>query len=308
MKVAVIIPSFCVSREILGVVRSIPKVVDFIVVVDDCCPEGSGDVVRQNISDQRVRIVFNKVNQGVGGATVEGYRMAIEMGAEILVKVDGDGQMDPNLIPMFVDPIIKGQADYTKGNRFFNPEDIRLMPPIRVFGNAVLSFFSKFSTGYYHIFDPTNGYTAISAKMVRSININKVSKRYFFESDMLFRLSLVSASVIDIPMVAIYGEERSNLKIKAILFPFLKSHIRNFCKRVIYSYYIRDFSIASIELVLGLALLTFGVAFGLYQWIYHYQHGTVASSGTVMLSALPVILGVQLLIAFLNFDMRQLRR
>src|SRR5262249_39074317 len=152
-------------------------------------------------------------NQGVGGAVMSGYRAAIADGMAVVVKVDGDGQMDGSLIPYFVAPIINGEADYTKGNRFFDLEQINQMPPMRLFGNAVLSLMTKLSSGYWNLFDPTNGFTAIHVDAARHLPFDKISKRYFFETDMLFRLNTINAVVVDVPMDASYGDEVSNLKI-----------------------------------------------------------------------------------------------
>jgi dolichol-phosphate mannosyltransferase len=90
-----------------------------------------------------------------------GYRAAMSNGADILVKVDGDGQISPRLIPLLIAPLLRGEADYAKGNRFYSIYNIRQMPRTRLFGNAVLSFLTKLSSGYWSIFDPTNGFTAV---------------------------------------------------------------------------------------------------------------------------------------------------
>src|SRR5690606_32001950 len=151
-------------------------------------------------TDPRVRVIRHASNLGVGGAVITGYQAAIADGMDILVKLDGDGQMDASLIPDFIEPIINGEADYTKGNRFFDLEELRSMPRIRLIGNAVLSFMTKFSSGYWNLFDPTNGFTALHADVARYLPLSKISKRYFFESDMLFRLNTLRAVVHDIPM------------------------------------------------------------------------------------------------------------
>ena len=162
--IAVVIPCHNVRRHILGVVSAIGAEVDRIFIVDDCCPESSGQFVTENCNDARVRVIHNRTNQGVGGAVMEGYRAALAEGYEVIVKVDGDGQMDPALIPDFVNPILENAADYTKGNRFHDLGVMREMPKLRLFGNACLSLMNKISSGYWNIFDPTNGYTAIHAR------------------------------------------------------------------------------------------------------------------------------------------------
>ena len=184
--VAVVIPSYKVTRHILGVIAGIGPEITRIYVVDDKCPDNSGDFVSANCRDPRVTVVRHEQNQGVGGAVMSGYRAAIADGASVIVKVDGDGQMDGALIPAFIAPILAGEADYTKGNRFFNLEQIGSMPPMRLFGNAMLSLLTKLSSGYWDLFDPTNGFTAIHADAARFLPFDKISKRYFFESDMLF--------------------------------------------------------------------------------------------------------------------------
>lgn len=306
--VAVVIPCFKVTRHIQDVIAGIGNEVQQIYVVDDACPVGSGKLVEENVRDQRVQVLYHSENQGVGGAVMTGYRAAIAGGADVIVKVDGDGQMDPRLILDFIWPIVSGEADYTKGNRFYDLEEIRAMPGVRLFGNAVLSLMAKLSTGYWDLFDPTNGYTAIHADVARHLPFSKISKRYFFETDLLFRLNTMRAVVVDVPMSAKYGEEVSNLKISKIIGEFLFKHTRNFFKRIFYNYYLRDLSLASIELPLGLLLVIFGAGFGLFSWHDSAQANAVTPAGTVMLSALPILMGLQFLLAFLGNDIGSVPR
>ncbi|MFC0253440.1 glycosyltransferase family 2 protein [Massilia consociata] len=306
--VAVVIPSYKVTRHILGVIAAIGPEVGRIYVVDDRCPDGSGAFVREHCRDPRVVVLEHAENQGVGGAVMTGYRAAIADGAKVMVKLDGDGQMDGSLIPAFVAPILAGEADYTKGNRFFNLERISSMPPLRLFGNAVLSLMTKLSSGYWDLFDPTNGYTAIHADAARFLPFDKISKRYFFESDMLFRLNILGAVVTDVPMDAVYGDEVSNLKISKVVTEFFAKHVRNFGKRLFYNYYLRNMSLASLELPLGVLLTLFGTVYGLSHWIASAHSDVATPAGTVMLAALPVIMGVQLILAFLAYDIASVPR
>ena len=306
--IAVVIPSYKVIKNILGVISQIPPLVSKIYVVDDKCPDESGDHVEKNCPDPRVVVLRHIVNQGVGGAVMTGYQAAIAEGADVIVKVDGDGQMDPSLIPYFVEPILCGEADYAKGNRFYDLEEIHTMPPVRLFGNAVLSLITKLSSGYWDLFDPTNGYTAIHADVVRHLPLGKISPRYFFETDMLFRLNTLRAVVIDIQIDAKYGNEVSNLKISKIIGEFLVKHVRNFVKRIFYNYYLRDMSLASIELPLGVFLFISGCGFGIYHWINSLLEGVSTPTGTVMLSALPILMGTQLILAFLGYDIANVPR
>lgn len=301
-KIAVVIPCYKVKNHILGVIDGIGPEVVRIYAVDDCCPDGSGDFVETNCADTRVTVLRHSENQGVGGAVMSGYRAAIDDDMDVIVKVDGDGQMDPSLIPDFTAPILAGEADYTKGNRFFDLEEIRAMPRIRLFGNAVLSFMTKLSSGYWDLFDPTNGYTAIHVTVARHLPLKKISNRYFFETDMLFRLNTIRAVVVDVPMNAKYVDEVSNLKISKVVGEFLAKHFRNLSKRIFYSYYLRDMSVASLELPLGLAFLGFGLLYGGYHWIISAQMSVSTPAGTVMMSALPIIAGIQFLLGFVNYD------
>jgi hypothetical protein len=216
--------------------------------------------------------------------------------------------MDPHLIPRFVAPILEGEADYTKGNRFFNLERIRAMPRMRLFGNAILSLMTKLSSGYWDLFDPTNGYTAIHADAARYLPFDKISRRYFFESDMLFRLNTLCAVVVDVPMDAVYADEVSNLKISRIATEFAFRHACNFCKRLFYNYYLRNMSLASIQLPLGLGMLAFGSVYGVLHWIESARADVATPAGTVMVAALPVIMGVQLILAFLAHDIASVPR
>lgn len=301
-KIAVVIPSFKVKGQILDVISKIGPEVNRVYVVDDCCPQETGKYVSEHCTDPRVTILHNPVNLGVGGAVMNGYAAAIQDGMDIIVKVDGDGQMDPRLIKQFVAPIIDGEADYTKGNRFFDLEEIHAMPKMRLFGNAVLSFMTKLSSGYWDLFDPTNGFTAIHRDVAKHLPFHKISNRYFFETDILFRLNTLRAVVIDIPMDAKYGEEESNLKISKIVGEFLAKHLRNLSKRIFYNYYLRNMSLASIELPLGVLMLTAGTAFGISHWMSSIGSGIPTPAGTVMLSALPIILGTQFILAFIGHD------
>jgi len=176
--VAVVIPCYKVVRHICDVIAGIGKEVARIYCVDDCCPDGSGKHIESNCCDSRVTVLYNSRNLGVGGTTMTGYRRAMQDGAQIVLKIDGDGQMNPALIPRFIYPILASRADYTKGNRFFNPESLRGMPAVRLCGNAALSFITKLSTGYWQVMDPTNGYTAIHTRALEQLPLEKISSRY----------------------------------------------------------------------------------------------------------------------------------
>ena len=306
MKIAVVIPCYKVVDHIEKVLAEIGSEVKWIICVDDGCPEGSGDYINSKKNDSRIIVLFHENNKGVGGATLTGFNYSIKLGADVIIKIDGDGQMDPSLIPVMVLPIKNNEADYTKGNRFYYVEDISDMPFIRVLGNLILSFMSKVSSGYWDLFDPSNGFLAIDAKVFSKLPISKISKDYFFESDMLFRLNILKAVVVEVPMRASYKDEQSNLKISKNIPIFFLGHLRNSVKRIFYNYYLRDFSIGSIALPFSILLTFFSLWFGIDQWLNSIQTGIPATTGTVFLSALPFIVGVQLFILFLSEDIARI--
>lgn len=306
MTVAVVIPSYKVKKHILQVISEIGSEVHQIYVIDDKCPENSGKYVEENCTDKRVKVLFHEKNKGVGGAVKTGYKKAYASGADIMIKLDGDGQMEPSLISKFIVPIKKREADYVKGNRFYNLNTLRKMPKLRLIGNSSLSLINKFVNGYWNIMDPTNGYTAIHRNAVKFLPLEKISNRYFFESDMLFRLQVAKAVVVDMPMDAKYADEESNLSIKKVLFEFPPKYTVRFFKRLFYTYFLHDFNVATIELISGSILFIFGCLVGIIHWLASINTGTPATTGTVMLAALPVILGFQLLLSGLNFDMQNI--
>jgi glycosyltransferase involved in cell wall biosynthesis len=304
MKIAAVIPSYNVKPFILDVLARIPDYCDRVYVVDDKCPMESGRYVEEHNSDPRVTVIFNEENQGVGGAVLAGFRRAFEDGADICVKIDGDGQMDPGIMYRFTAPIANGDADYTKGNRFYSVYTVRQMPAIRLFGNAALSFLTKLSSGYWSLFDPTNGYIAIHRKAFTRLASLHVSKRYFFESDMLIHLRDIDAVIKNVPMEAVYGDERSGLHIRKIFSTFLFKNMRMFIRRVIYQYFLRDFNVASLNIVLFLLLTGFGVIFGGIKWMESLYSGVPTPAGTVMVAVLPIILGFQSLIFAVSIDVQ----
>ncbi|HVK51733.1 MAG TPA: glycosyltransferase family 2 protein [Pseudoxanthomonas sp.] len=300
--IAVVIPCFRVRAQILQVIAGIGPEVDWIFVVDDACPEQTGAWVSEQCRDPRVHVITHHENQGVGGATLTGYRHALSTGVEAVVKLDGDGQMDAGLVLRIAGPLLAGQADYAKGNRFHRLAFTRGMPTLRLAGNALLSFMSKLSSGYWQITDPTNGFTAIRRELLAELELDRIARRYFFESDLLYHLNQLRAVVVDVPMQARYEGEPSSLRPMRMIGPFLRGHLRNTVRRVGYSYLLRGFSVASVELGVGALLLLTGSAFGIWQWIASNHSGIPATAGTVMLAALPIIIGVQMLLSWLNFD------
>lgn len=301
ISIAVVIPAYKVKDQISSVVSELPSFVDHIIVIDDKCPEYSGKIA-ESLSNKKVIVIYHEVNKGVGGAVISGYKKAVELGVDIIIKIDGDGQMDVNYMHKLIKPIIDNKADYTKGNRFFDFKDLHKMPKIRLIGNSGLSFLVKAASGYWNIMDPTNGYTAIHRSLVEDIDLEKIAKRYFFESDMLINLNIENAVVVDVPIPARYGDEKSSLSITRTLFGFPPKIVKGFCKRVLFKYFIYDFNMASVYLVMGVPMVIFGSLYGLYHWISSSEI-VQTPIGTVMLSVLPIILGTQFLLQAIQIDM-----
>lgn len=302
-RVAVIIPCYRASESLAPVVSAIGCEVWRIYCVDDASPDRTIDAIEAAAAlDPRIRVIRRAENGGVGAAVVDGIRAALADGATIIVKIDSDGQMNPAFIPEFVAPIEAGEADYVKGNRFFSLDRVVKMPPLRLIGNAGLSFLAKLSTGYWDVFDPTNGYIAIHANVARLLPLERLHRRYFFESDLLFRLATLRARVVELPIETVYRDELSHLSEMRCLatFPFL--HARNFLKRLFYNYLLRNFSTASLSMIGGIILLAFGSVFGGLHWLDSLRTAQPATAGTVMLSALPLLVGIQLLLSFLSQD------
>ena len=303
-EIAVVIPCFNSRDTILEVVKSIPESIKLIICVDDASPDQVGQFLIENSKDPRVIVIRNSVNLGVGGATIRGWRQIIEsdLGIKYIIKIDSDGQMNHIDLADFVKPLRNRDADFVKGNRFFNLSDLDGMPLIRIIGNAILSFFSKLSTGYWTVMDPTNGAICISTDMLRKLPLDRIDKRWFFESDLLFYLYLEEAVVQDFPISSNYGFEKSNLRIRRIVFSFLWKHLRNACKRYLYVYILRHFQVATLYLPLGLILLLFGTLKGLTSLLHSSKSNVPTVAGTTSLVAISIIAGMQLLLAFIAQD------
>jgi dolichol-phosphate mannosyltransferase len=304
-KVGLVIPCFKVRKHLLEVIASIPKWVDSIYLIDDACPENSVQRVMNILSDSRIKATYLKKNSGVGFAVKQGYLMALDDNQDIIVRIDGDGQMDLSYLAKLINPLIMGEAAFSKGNRFFDIDDISKMPKARIIGNVGLSFMSKFSTGFWDIFDPNNGYHAITNKALKQLPLDKIDNRYFFESDQLFRLGLNRTKIIDVSIPANYGNEVSNLNILQAFFEFNYKHIRNFWKRIYYNYFLRDFNLGSLEFILGSILLTFGLVTGAISWIIGINSGIPTPIGRLMLVAMATLSGLQFILGFLAYDMNR---
>jgi len=303
--IAVVIPCYRVEKEITQVVAGVPDYIKHIILVDDASPDQTSLIIDQLAqTDPRLILIKHSRNRGVGGSMKTGFQKALDLDAQIIVKVDGDGQMDSKYIPDLITPLLLGQADYTKGNRFRDFQALQKMPLIRRIGNMGLGFLTKAATGYWNIFDPTNGYVAIRREALAQLHLKAIDNSFFFETSMLANLYMVGAVIRDVPMPARYGGEGSNLSIRKTLMQFPLKLLRTFLRRLILKNLIYDFSMMSIYLIAGVPLLLFGFTFGSIKWIQYAERNIPAPTGTVMLPTVSVILGIQFLIAAIEIDLR----
>lgn len=300
-----VIPCYRVDKEIAQVLAGLPSYLRHIIVVDDASPDHTADIVAQVAkTDLRIVLIKHDRTQGVGGAMKTGFQKTLELGTQIIVKVDGDGQMDSAYFPDLLVPLINGQADYTKGNRFRDFQALQKMPLARRIGNMGLGFLTKAATGYWNLFDPTNGYVAVRGEVLAQLFLNRIDSTFFFETSMLANLYLLGAVVKDVPMPARYHSESSNLSIRRTLIEFPFKLMKTFLRRLVLKNLIYDFSMASIYLMTGLPLLLFGFIFGSIKWVEYAGRNIPAPTGTVMLPTLSVLLGIQFLIAAIEIDLR----
>ena len=301
--VAVVIPAYRVGDHIVEVIAQVPHLVRTIIAVDDESPDGTGQLLDQLAQrDRRLVVIHHETNRGVGGATKSGYIEALRRSADVVVKLDGDGQMDPEYIESLVDQILTGQAEYVKGNRFQDWSYLQTMPLARKIGNLGLSFLIKLASGYWNVFDPTNGFTAVAAKTLGQLNFAHLEDRYLFESSMLVELYRHLARIKQVPMPAVYRGETSSLSIWRSLVEFPLYLVPALIRRFLHRYIWQDFTAVSVFVIIGLLSMLFGATFGAYHWIKSIETMQAATAGTVMLSAVPVIFGFQLLLQAIVLD------
>jgi len=299
----VVVPAYRVEEQIAEVIRTLPGFVRTIVVVDDASPDATSARVAA-LNDARVRLVRHERNSGVGAAMAGGFRAALEAGADVVVKMDGDGQMDPGQLPALLEPVLRGACDVAKGNRYQRIASLEGMPVVRRLGNAALTFLVKLASGHWHMFDPTNGYFAARADLLRRLDLARLPRRYFFECGFWIELGLLRAKVQDVPIPARYRGEPSSLSIVSVLAEFPLRLLWGFLRRLGRQYFLYDFNAVSVFLLAGLPSALFGLIFGVREWIRSAETGVPATTGTVMLAALPVILGFQLLLQALVVDVQ----
>jgi glycosyltransferase involved in cell wall biosynthesis len=303
-RVAAVVPAYNESAHISEVILRMPDYVDLIVIVDDASTDGTAQKA-ESMGDPRVQIVRNPAQRGVGGATLAGIRSALGRAADLIVKVDGDGQMDPARMVDLLQPLVREGYDYAKANRFLHSVALRQMPLPRLMGNFALTFLTKLASGYWHIFDPQNGYVAITADAARALDLDNIANGFFFENDMLINLNVFHRRVKDVPIPAHYGDEESKLRLNRVLMTFPFQLARGFCRRIWEKYMLRDFSPIAVFWVVGAPLMIFGGSIGMLVWGHSLWSGRPASTGTVMLGILPFLIGFELILQAIILEIRE---
>jgi glycosyltransferase involved in cell wall biosynthesis len=210
-KVGVVVPAYNEERFIEEVIKTMPTYVDRIFVVNDKSSDRTGEILSK-MNNDRLVVVTHQQRMGAGGAMISGYKKALSGDMDIITIMAGDGQMDPTILDKIIEPVLSGKADYSKGNRLSLPEHRNGMPKFRLLGNFLLTFMVKLASGYWNIDDPMNGYTAISGNTLAKIDLDKVQKGYAFEADLMVKLNVVNAIMVNVPMPSRYRGEKSKIK------------------------------------------------------------------------------------------------
>lgn len=215
-KIAVVVPAYNEARLIARTLTSIPAFVTHVVVVDDASTDDTAAIARA-LGDARVEVVHHAVNQGVGAAIVSGYRAAFARGATVCAVMAGDAQMDPRDLRAVITPVLRGEADYAKGDRLSFPRAWARMPRARFLGNRALSFLTNLATGL-SIRDSQCGYTALSSRAAERLPLERLWPRYGYPNDLLGMLAEQKLSVQEVLVRPIYADEVSGVGFRHALF------------------------------------------------------------------------------------------
>jgi glycosyltransferase involved in cell wall biosynthesis len=303
--VAVVVPAYNEEKLIGRVLETMPDFVDLIIVVDDASTDQTLDIAasyRQLLGDRLV-LLYHKENQGVGAAIVTGYQQALAREIDVTAVMAGDAQMDPADLGRVVAPVVRGEADYVKGNRLFRGESWQMIPHYRYLGNAVLSLLTKIASGYWHIADSQSGYTAIARIALERLDLDHIYTRYGMPNDILVKLNAGNFRVCDVSVRPVYHiGETSGIRLRKVIPTIAWLLLRGFCWRLKEKYILRDFHPLVFFYGMGLTLFPVGTIFGLYLVWYRLFVGTVAAT-SALLAAFLIISGLQTLFFAMWFDM-----
>ena len=303
LSVAAVVPAYNEQRLIARVIETMPALVDRIFIVDDNSSDGTGEVALAT-GDKRVVVIRHERNTGVGGAVLDGHRRVIAEGIDIAVVMAGDAQMDPAYLGALLDPLADEGYGFTKANRFFSMDSFRGMPSHRLWGSVALGFLTKLASGYWHLFDPQNGYTAIRRTALERLPLDSIELGYPFENDMLIHLNILGIRARDVPVPAVYGEEVSGMRLHRVAPAIGFTLFRGFWKRIWWKYVLWNFSPIAMLFFSGLALTLFGFLFGVGVFVVAVR-GTTPTAATVMISVGPLLVGINLLVQALVLDIQE---
>jgi glycosyltransferase involved in cell wall biosynthesis len=302
-RIAAVVPAFNEEMLIAQVITTMPDLVDHIVVVDDQSSDRTAEVA-SSTGDPRLVVITHETNTGVGGAIITGHRAALELGADIDVVMAGDAQMDPSYLPALLDPIVHEGYGFAKANRFYSTGSWEGMPRYRIIGNIVLSFLTKFASGYWHMFDPQNGYTATRRDVLQRLPLHQLAPRYSYENDVLINLNILRVPATDVPIPAVYGSEISSIKLRRVCPEIGNLLLRGLWRRFLWKYVVHSFSPVALFVVGGLLLTLFGTATGIWT-IVESIGPPAATAGSVILAVAPFLLGMQMLMYALMLDIQE---
>ena len=303
-KVGIVIPAYNEENLLPRVIETLPEFVDRIIIVDDHSTDKTGRIIEEyqkhDVFKHKIVSIRHEKNQGVGGAIATGYKYALKEQIDVTVVMAGDAQMDPADLEKIIDPVVTGQVDYAKGNRLFTGEAWDIIPKHRYLGNAFLSLLTKIASGYWHLADSQSGYTAISLHALKSINIDRIYKRYGMPNDLLVKLNLQDIKVKDIPITPVYNiGEKSGIKIGRIVFSLSFLLFKLFWWRLFHKYVIKDFHPLIFFYLMSFTLLPSGILLGI---IIIAVKGYISITWLI-LSAILIISGMQSLFFAMWFDM-----
>jgi glycosyltransferase involved in cell wall biosynthesis len=296
-------PAHNEEKLIARAIGAVPEFVDHIVVIDDASTD---DTAKRAMAtgDPRLHVVEHEVNTGVGGAIIDGHKLAMGLGADINVVMAGDAQMDPHYLPTLLNPILDSGYGFTKANRFYSRQALTGMPTIRVLGNIVLSFATKLASGYWNLFDPQNGYTAITRESLSLIDLDRVARRYSFENDLLIWLGIADVRSKDVPIPGVYGEEVSGMRLRKVVPEISRLLFMGFWRRIFLKYVLMSFSPIALLLFTGMFLCAAGLAVGIWA-LTITPSGVAPTAGTVLLAVGPLLVGINMLVQALTLDIQQ---
>ncbi|GAA1561693.1 hypothetical protein GCM10009678_50730 [Actinomadura kijaniata] len=302
LTVTAVVPAYNEEVLIAKTISTMPEIVDHIVVVDDASTDETAKRVAE-VGDPRVTLVRHDANTGVGGAIVTGHRVTLESDSDVNVVMAGDAQMDPDYLPALLDPIADDGYGFTKANRFFARSGLTGMPLNRLLGSTVLSFATKLASGYWNLFDPQNGYTAITRESLSRIPLDRLATGYAFENDLLIWLNIAGVRAKDVPIPAVYGQEVSGMRLHRVVPQISRLLVFGFWRRILRRYVVPSFSPIALMLFTGLFLCAVGTVVGI--WVSLHSLGTAtASAGSVLLAVGPLLVGINMLVHALTLDIQ----